>query len=91
MVNEDGKIEIGVGVNTEELDKYSKKLDKILKQMQQVNGTTVKSTTSVKTLDEKTRKLRETTKKPVSGNGSMGLSLSPLLNKIRSYPGHLEI
>ena len=85
MVNEDGKIEIGVGVNTEELDKYSKKLDKILKQMQQVNGTTVKSTTSVKTLDEKTRKLRETTKKPVSGNGSMGLSLSPLLNKIPMY------
>ena len=85
MVNEDGKIEIGVGVNTEELDKYSKKLDKILKQMQQVNGTTVKSTTSVKTLDEKTRKLRDTAKKTVSGNGSMGLSLSPLLNKIPMY------
>ena len=85
MVNEDGKIEIGVGVNTEELDKYSKKLDKILKQMQQVNGTTVKSTSSVKTLDDKTQKLRETAKKTVSGNGSMGLSLSPLLNKIPMY------
>ena len=81
MVNEEGKIEIGVGVNTEELDKYSKKLDKILKQMQQVNGTTVKSTSSVKTLDDKTKKLRETASKTVSGNGSRGLSLSPQLNK----------
>ena len=85
MGNEDGKIEIGVGVNTEELDKYSKKLDKILKQMQQVNGTTVKSTSSVKTLDDKTQKLRETALKTVSGNGSRGLSLSPLLNKIPMY------
>ena len=85
MANEDGKIEIGVGVNTEELDKYSKKLDKILKQMQQVNGTTVKSTSSVKTLDDKTKKLRETASKTVSGNGSRRLSLSPLLNKIPMY------
>ena len=85
MVNEDGKIEIGVGVNTEELDKYSKKLDKILKQMQQVNGTTVKSTSSVKTLDDKTKKLRETASKIVSDNGSRRLSLSPLLNKIPMY------
>jgi phage-related protein len=85
MVNEDGKIEIGVGVNTEELDKYSKKLDKILKQMQQVNGTTVKSTSSVKNLDDKTKKLRETASKTVSGNGSRGLVPSQLLNKIPEY------
>jgi phage-related protein len=85
MGNEDGKIEIGVGVNTEELDKYSKKLDKILKQMQQVNGTTVKSTSSVKNLDDKTKKLRENASKTVSGNGSRGLSLSTLLNKIPEY------
>ena len=86
MGNEDGKIEIGVGVNTEELDKYSKKLDKILKQMQQVNGTSVKSTSSVKTLDDKTKKLRETISKTVRGDGSnKKLSLSPLLNKIPMY------